>query len=254
MTRQTKLTQDLHWATLVENFPIGYVPVTKIVTVRDEQGKALLDGNGAELTAVITTTDTVFVNKMQEAIDAGVIDQLITECAKQYHNGDFLSALNWWKRVMDSQRHNISGSAYRPTLASDMARLETIDKYTTAKRAMMDKSGRPMKSAKPQWAYGPDEIDQITDAAVLQKVINSIADVCSGAKANVDYATRLGPDFMTVAKANRAYARTRMAALKKELSSDQAKLINVLQDKQGKITLTAAQAAELRSLLAKLQK
>lgn len=234
-----KLTTRLHWTSLKEEFFIGMRAVEELQ--RDAAGKLVLV-NGEP----VTIKTSRLVNELQSAIDAGTIDQLVEECATTMHAGNVQAVLAAWAKTLDSMKCNMAKKAYSPTATTDKVRLETLQKYIASKRT----STRAVSNTGlPQWAYGPTEIDQIDDPAKLQKIINSINDVCSG-KANSSHVRFLGENYVAAAKVNRAYAQARKAKLEADAAKPDQSLLDALASVKGKhVRLTAEQAAMLTKLL-----
>lgn len=238
MVRNTRITEELSWSNLKERFFIGTRVSEELK--RDSEGKIILK-NGEPIIIRVTK----IVNELQEAIDNGTLDRMIAECAEKYHNGDVQAVLVALSRNLDSQRCNMKKRAYAPNKEADELRLETLSKFISARRTSSRPSGQL-----PQWAYGPEEIDQIDDVTQLQKVINSINDVCCD-KPGGNYASRLGPNYVEVAKANREYARKRKALLEAKEKEIPEELLAKLAKGSGRVTLSAEQAAQLLKFLSK---
>ncbi len=238
MTRTTKLTESLHWSSLKENFPIGMR--SSEVLQRDKNDKIILvDGNP------VVVKINKFANELQTAIDDGRIDALVAEAAKLYHAGDTQGVINALAKDVSSKRCHLKDMYDGSARHIDEIMLDTLDKYIQSRRT----SATRTTDGLPQWAYGKTELDAIDDPAKLQKIINSINDVCCG-KAGGSYIKYLGEDYLTVAKANREYARKRRAILlakKDEVVVDPEILAKL--SKTGKVTLTAEQAAAVMKLL-----
>lgn len=243
MTRTTRLTEQLTWASYKEQYRIGQIMVEALA--RDSAGNIIVEDDQPKVVKAYK-----FVNELKDAIDAGVFDKLVEDCAEAYHAGNTAAVYYAIGRNLDSQRHHmkkrVEERGYAPNLQTDKIRLDTMTEYVNSHKEA--KNGP--RGNTPQWAYGPTEIDAIDDIDKLQKVINSINDVASDAKANKAYVERLGDSYKEVAKANREYARKRKAALQaKETEIDPAILQKLASG--GKVTLTADQAAALAKLLGK---
>lgn len=234
MSKVTKVIEELKWQSLKERFFIGSRIVEELV--RDTNGNIVIkDGQP------ITRKVSKFTNELQDAIEAGIMDELLQECADKLHNGDLRAALNAFKRNLSSTKTNMNK---RDTVSrADEIRLATLLEYTSKKSTPKDALGNGI----PQWAYGPEQIDQIDDPDQLQKVINSISDVCSSKAYGDRYVTHLGANYREVAKANRAYARKRMKALAAAKNAISPELVAKLQ--KGSVRLSAADAAALLKLL-----
>lgn len=238
MTRTTKITEQLNWSTYKENYFIGTRPFEELE--RDADGNIKLVNGHPKAVKVLR-----FVNELQEAIDAGVFDKLIQECADQLHDGDVQSVLRAVTRNLDSQRHNIKNRQQPFNRKTEEIRLETMVKFVSSRSKARNRASEGL----PQWAYGQAEIDAIDDVAKLQKVINSISDVCCD-KAHGGYDKYLGDNYVETAKANREYARKRKADLEAKASAVDPDILGKLA-KGSKVTLTADQAAQLLKLLGK---
>jgi len=236
----TRITEKLSWSAMKENYFIGN-RMTEILE-RDKKGNVILINNQPKV-----VKSTVFVNELQEAIDNGTIDTLVKECADLYHAGNVQSVLTALAKNLDSQRCNMKKREYNPSKKTDEARLETLTNFVNSRRECKTRTAGKL----PQWAYGPTEIDAIEDAAQLQKVINSINDVCCD-KSHGSYAKYLGEDYIEAAKANREYARKRKAMLDSKASTtlpDDILAKFLSGDKN--VVFTAEQAAKIMKLLSK---
>ena len=238
MSRTTRITEQLNWSIYKENYFIGTRLFEELE--RDTEGNIKLVNGHPK--AVKTPR---FVNELQEAIDAGVFDKLIQECADQLHNGDVQSALRAVTRNLDSQRHTIKNKQQPFNLKTEEIRLETMVKFVNSRSVAKTRAIEGL----PQWAYGQTEIDAIDDVAKLQKVINSINDVCCD-KAHGGYDKYLGENYVEAAKVNREYARKRKAELEAKANAVDPDILSKLA-KGSKVTLTAEQAAQLMKLLGK---
>lgn len=237
MTRTTKITEKLHWTSLKETFPIGMRNCEELQ--RDAEGKIVLkDGNP------VVVKISKFVNELEVAAKDGTLDNMVVEAANLYHDGDIQGVLTAMARDMDSKRCNLKKMYVCATKHIDEVRLATMDEYIKSRRTAKTRTTDGL----PQWAYGTTQIDAIDDTATLQKVINSINDVCCG-KAAGSYVKHLGEDYLAVAKANREYARKRKAILEAKANAPDPELLAKLSKGNGKVTFTAAQAAELLKLI-----
>lgn len=221
-TRTDKTTKALSWEALRTSFPMGTTYV---------DGKA------------------VYADSLTYAVENGLILNLLQECADELHDGNLYAAICAFSRKMSSQVHNTPLKAVIVDRATELKRVEILSKYT---QELMATYGKRATSGTPQWAYGPADIDAITDIAVLQKVINSIADPASG-KQNIRYAELLGDNWKITAMDNRDYARKRMTALKNQTPEIDTSLLEKLQS--GKAAkLTTEETARLAALIASLKK
>ena len=234
MARNVRITEELSWNSLKDQFYIGNRTVEELK--KDAKGKVVLH-EGSPI--VVKTTRSI--NELQDAIDDGTLDEMVKKSADKFHNGNVDAVYAAMARNVSSTRCNLAKRSYAPNREIDIVRLDTLAKF------IADRRGLRSPSTVPQWAYGPEEIDEIDDPAVLQKVINSISDVCSD-KAFGKYSERLGENYVEVAKANRKYARERKAKLEAKANQVDPDIIDKLV-KGGKVTLTAEQAATLAKLL-----
>ena len=239
MARITKITEELNWQSLKDNFFIGTRVVEEIK--RDANDKIIMR-NGEPVTHKVGR----MVNELQNAIDDGTLDKLVKECADRYHDGEVQPVLVAIARNLDSKRCNLKKATYAPNKAIDEVRLETMAKFVADRRAS---SRTNTTGAIPQWAYGQEQIDKLDTPEAIQKVINSLADVCCD-KPGGNYAVRLGENYVEVAKANREYARKRKAELEAKANSIDDALLAKLA-KGSKVTLTPEQAAQLVKILSK---
>ena len=100
MTRTTRITEQLNWSSYKETYFIGSRNVEELV--RDGNGAVIIENNQPKVAKV-----SKFVNELQEAIDAGVFDTLVQECAAKYHDGNVQAVYASMARNLDSQRHNM---------------------------------------------------------------------------------------------------------------------------------------------------
>lgn len=238
MNRTTRTTEQLSWASYKETYFIGQRMVEDLE--RDSAGNVVLVDGQPKVTKV-----TKFINELQDAIDDGTFDALVKECADVYHGGNVQAVYTAMARNLDSQRHNMKERTYAPNRKIDEIRLDTMTAFINDRREAKTRA----KGSVPQWAYGPAEIDTIDDVDALQKVINSINDVCCD-KAHGGYEKRLGDNYVEVAKVNREYARKRKSELEAKKNAIDPAIIDKL-SKGSKVTLTADQAAQLMKLLGK---
>lgn len=238
MTRTTRITEQLNWSSYKETYFIGSRMSEELA--RDDKGNAIMENGQPKVVKV-----SKFVNELQEAIEANVFDNLVQECATEYHDGNVQAVYAAMARNLDSQRHNMKERSYAPNRKIDEIRLETMVNFVNSHRESKTRTN----NALPQWAYGPTEIDAIDDPAKLQKVINSINDVCCD-KAHGGYDKYLGEDYVEVAKVNREYARKRKAELEAKANAVDPAILTKLA-KGSKVTLSADQAAQLMKLLGK---
>lgn len=229
-SKTTRISENLSWTALKENFYIGSITV-----------------GGQKLT----------VNKLQDAIDDGTLKQMLIECADEYHDGDLVAVLNILKRNLSSQLCNMrkrASAGYTSNYETDKIRYETLKTFVDGLMSEHVKPKSGISANKPQWAYGPEEIDQIDDPELLRKVINSIADPCSDGKNPAPYIARFGENYREIVIANREYARERLAKLKAEASKP--KVSDALQQKilNGNGRLTKAELEELTELLKRLER
>lgn len=240
MARIIKLTEELRWTNLREAFPIGMRTVE--VLERDAKGNLVLHNGEPKVIKVQKR-----VNELETAIADGTLDKMVAVCADTYHNGDVQGVYAAMAKTLDSMRCNLKNGNKNTSLwKNDTERLGILTAYVRSHRTAQSRSTDGL----PQWAFGPTEIDQITDPARLQKIINSISDVCAD-KAGASYVGLLGEDYVTKAKANREYARKRKAALEAKTQAPDPELIAKLNKpgKTGKVTLTPEEVETLMKLL-----
>jgi len=238
MQHFTRITEQLNWNQLRENYFIGSRVVEALA--RDAKGKIILTNGEPKV-----IKSSVFVNELQEAVDDGRLDALVAEAATLYHGGNTKIVIDAIVRNLDSQRSNMKKREYAPNKKIDEIRLETLTKFVNARRTTKSHASGTL----PQWAYGPAEIDAIEDPNKLQNVINSINDACCN-KSHMTYSTHLGENYVEVAKANRAYAQKRKAELVAKVSTVGPEILAKLA-KGSKVTLTQEEAAQLMKLRAK---
>lgn len=238
MSHIIRLTEQLTWKALRDTFFIG----TRVVETlaRNEKNKVIMvDGDAKTIKSV------VFVNELQEAIDAGKLDVLVAEAAELYHGGNIQAVIASLVRNLDSQRTNLKNKNYAFNHKIEEIRLETMVKFVNDRRVA---KSRPLGTL-PQWAYGPKELDAIDDVNKLQNVINSINDACCN-KAHGTYAKFLGEDYIEAAKANREYAKKRKESLLSKANAISPAFMAKLATGT-KVTLTKEEVEQLVKLLNK---
>lgn len=240
--RINRISEELTWNSYSQSYFIGNRLVEELK--RDGKGDVVLkDGKP------VVMTGTKFVNELQDAISAGIFDELVQKCADEYHGGDVQGVYYALTRNLDSTRYNLKKRAAKyaqsSMIAIDKIRLATMEEFVASRSEAKSRSA----NTTPQWAYGPTEIDAISDPDKLQKVINSINDVVCD-KAHGVYEKRLGPNYVEVAKLNREYARKRKAELEAKANAISPDLLAKLA-KGSKVTLSAEDAAKVLELLGK---
>lgn len=230
------IAMELTWKSLRDMYFIGTVVTEELKRTSD--GKVIME-NGQPVTHKVGK----MVNKLQEAIDDGTLDALVKKSAEMYSNGDVAAVIASMVRNLDSERQTLKNRPTVPSVDTEMIRFTTLEKFVAARRTSKPRDASNL----PQWAYGPAEIDKIDDPAKLQKIINSINDVCCD-KSHVDYGKKLGADYVNVAKANRLYAQKRKQALESKVNQLPEDLIAKITSGK-KVTLNEKQAAALAELL-----
>jgi len=238
MTHVSRISEQLYWKTLREVYFIGNR--TCEIVERDAKGALVMIKGEPK---VVKTTK--FVNELQEAIDDGTLDALVLDCANKYHGGNTQLVIAALIRNLDSERNNLKKRVCPTNKKIEELRLETMVKFVNDRRESKTRTSGEL----PQWAYGPKEIDAITDPDKLRKIINSINDACCD-KYHGTYAEFLGEDYVEAAKANREYARKRKATLEAKANEIDPDLLKKFISGQ-KVTLTADQAAQILKLLKK---
>jgi len=215
-----KLTTELYWESLKQEFIMGY---------------AYHDNK------------QVYIDNLTPAIKEGILDRLVEECADLLHDGCLRSAYKALDANLRSKKCNMKKAPELPSKQHDKKRLDIMQAYVAGKLAELAPVSRTTRlNDKPQWAYGPDEIDKIDDIQQLQKVINSINDAVS--KVGAQYEARLGEDYQEIARENRTYARKRMEKLKKAVPTNADELLAKIQGGK-RVVLSAAEAAALAKFL-----
>lgn len=220
MAYNTKITENLKWQSLKENFFIGSVKV---------------DGK------------LVAVNNLDTAIEDGTIDALLLDCANELHDGDVYSALLAWSRNLSSQQTNMKKD-YHPDAKQDWSRYNSLRTFVDKKMAEV-KGSTANGNAKAYWEYTMEEINALTDAKTIKSVYDNMRSKKSKyptvVAAIADYEDRL----VVISKKRNDL----IAAEKSGISKVDANLLAKL-GKGNKATLSAQEAADLFAILAKLQK
>jgi len=158
------------------------------------------------------------------------ITEQVQECADTLYSGDTTEVIRALRRNVQDKTCRMKDAAYLPDIKVRQALANIIlDNFVLAAQSTTVVA----TANKPQWAFGPEEIDQINNLDDLIKVIHSISDVCSDKKANPKYSQILGENYVEVAKANREYANKRKSILAEQ-----------------KVERTVDVAAKLQELLA----
>lgn len=243
MARVEKITENLKWESLAQAYFIGFR--MEVDLKRDAHNHIVLDDNNHP----IPVKHGRMVNELQEAIDHGDLDLMVQEAADLLHGGDVSGVYQALARNLDSKRYHLKRVANKESSVykHDLVMFETLEKFVNAHKQTKEKASN---GDLPQWAYGPAQIDKIEDTDKLQKVINSISDVCCNKAGAAVYSQRLGEDYIEEAKANREYARKRKAELEatahlKEIDPDLLKKLSGGK----KIQLSPEQATALFKIL-----
>ena len=209
-----KLTDQLSWNSIRTNFPIGTVVVNK---------------------------KPVKINALQDAINDGTFDKLVQQAADELHNGDLHAVYAQLSRNLSSWLTNSKDVAYRPGMASEKLRYETLREYVDAglKKVKVATGGND----KAYWQWSIDEIDAITEYKTAKSVYDNIASYKQ---------KRLDPDeqadLYAEATTRQKAARQKMKELKPRTDPDTVALMEKLE--AGK-ALTQDEAAMLLKLLQK---
>jgi len=215
-----KLTKELYWESLKQEFIMVYA-------YHDDK--------------------QVYIDNLTPAIETGIMDKLVEDCADLLHEGNLHTAYKALDANLRSKKCNMKKAPELPSKQHDKRRLSIMQEYVAKKLTETAPTAKATRlNDKPQWAYGPEEIDKIGDIQQLQKVINSINDAVS--KVGAQYEARLGEDYQEIARANRTYARKRMEKLKKAVPTNADELLAKIQ-KGGKVVLSANEAAALAKFL-----
>ena len=140
-----RITKDLEWKVLKENYKIGQVKYN---------GKF------------------IEVNELDEAIKSGELLETLQKCANELHNGSLPDAIKAYRRTLSSQYCNMKKSDYvNPT---DNVRYDLLDKYTAQ---FVNKSTNSIVPGKAKWQYTVADIMSLEgNHEELRKLLNSMAD------------------------------------------------------------------------------
>jgi len=204
-----------------------------------------------ELTIMVDGKETV-TTILDMDINSGALLTLIKQSAAQYQNGDVYEAVMQLRTRLSSYHTNmkdkIASGEYFPDSAICSNFFHKMWDYTDKlAKEFAPTTSATSKYGKAQWQCSIEDIDGITSAAELQKVINSLNDVCSPEKFRPAFEEFFGEDYLNKAKAIRVHARAKLIVLKRSESMSTS-LADKLNSK-GKITLTAADLDELRKLI-----
>lgn len=140
-----KITKNLEWKALKENYKIGQVRVGK---------------------------KFVSVNELADAIADGEIHALLQQCADELHDGDFSSAIRTFRKNLSSQLCNMKKSNTTPPV--DFQRYELLDKYT---EQFVVKTTSAVVAGKAKVNYNHDDIMTLKgNHEELRKLYNVFAD------------------------------------------------------------------------------
>lgn len=221
MTNNSERTiPSARWENINKMFPLEINPVMV--------ERKLVDPSTNE--TVVIQQHTGAYNKidhLQLAAEDGRLLKIVEDNATALHDSNVVSSCN-------SMINNISSILNKRKLVADENRsdawkheLERIiwlrEQLNVYKQSASGKlADRPIKTERPQWAYGPAELDLINDPEQLRKTINSISDACSEQKLSnfKDVAKWLGSDPIEQAKFNREYAQKRLTNLRKQATAN----------------------------------
>lgn len=194
----------------------------------------------------------VKTSRIQQMIDNGELLALFTDSAAIYNGGNVYKAVMQFRKNLSNYRtimnDKVKAGAYFPDYPTVCAFYNLLWDYTSVvSTELAPADSATTKYGKYQWQVTADDIDGIDDAKELQKVINSLNDVCSPGKYRPQFSEYFGEDYLVKAKDLRVAARNRMKSLVQQAKVSDA-LLAKLQGK-GKVTLTAADLAELKNLL-----
>ncbi len=139
--RKNKTHPKLQWTALKEEYFVGTLRV---------------DG------------EVIEVNELADAIAAGELGAILKESAEMFHNGNEVAALNSFSRLVSSMKTNIKKAEYRPSMRTDIVRIELLEKFIASERAAT--------ATKPKWQWTADEITSLEEA---NSVYNNMASIKS---------------------------------------------------------------------------
>ena len=210
----SRITNALSWRSMKENYKIGTVKVS---------GKL------------------IHVNELADAIEAGEIKELLDECAKELHDGDFSSAIKAFRRNIQSQDCNMRAGKIAST-TTDRERYALLDAYT---KQFVDAVSNTAIAGKAKWQYTVEDIQSLSgNHEELRKLYNSMMD-----KKSKDPEAILEVTTMDEYSARVELVRTlrNSAAKESEVKVSDSILSKLTANKK----LTAEEAAELVRLLSK---
>lgn len=218
----TKITANLRWKELTQTY--SFMPIT----VKGET-----------------------INPFEEAIKDGTIKALIKECADAMHGGDMAPVVkqliqNCQSKICVDKTKSVKNSTQR---AGEAAVAMFLD-YLVGIRNELGGTGTGVRPAgRAKWAITAEEIDAMTDAAALGKIVDCMAS--HKAKDLTDKPELTDDDELFLEN----YARAR--AKLKELKAGSKATVEVSENllakltKGGKAILSSAEVAELLKVLGK---
>lgn len=213
----SKITEMLSWKYLASAFPIGSVKV---------------DG------------EWVSSNGIKDAIEDGIIDTYVQECADKLHSGDVYSALLAWSKNLSSMRVNLNKAPRNVNSKNNEIMYSLLREYVTDRMTELKGTARG-GNAKPYWRYDLEDIAAITDVAVARSVYNNMASV------NTKYPERAA-EIADFAERRAAISAKKRMLEKAEKEGNQIEISESLIEKlnRGKNAhLSAEEAATIAKLL-----
>lgn len=144
--KKERITNELKWAALKNEYHIGKVKIGKKVHA---------------------------INELKDAIENGEILAKLQACADELHDGDLIAAVKAYRRTLQSQGSNMRNNkiAHMPT---DMTRYELLDAYTNT--LAPSKTTAASIGDKARHEYSVEDIKSLAGNVVeLQNMYNSFS-------------------------------------------------------------------------------
>lgn len=211
--KKERITTELKWAALKNEYHIGKVKI----------GKKVHD-----------------VNELKDAIENGEMLAKLQACADELHDGDLIVAVKAYRRTLQSQGSNMRNNkiAYMPT---DMIRYELLDAYTDT--LVPSKTTVASIGDKARHNYSVEDIKSLAGNVVeLQNMYNSFSTYRSRYLAKIEDINEFDARFDLIKELK--------AEAKRAIPAANAAYIKRLQDGMGR-DLNDDEIAELVELLAR---
>lgn len=243
--------KELYWAAVTAQFPLVEEP--------ELETQELFTKDGKPIQVTLATGRTKVVDNLAIALSDGRFMELMVKNANELHEGNLVNSFRSYGKVISSlisNRKSVVAANQPESWHKDGPRLEMLQRWVSEQRAIADPASKGVvttKGKRPQWAFRPVEIDQLSSTDECQAVINSIADVCSAKFSQIEAAIFwLGENWKEEALKNRVYARNRKAALKTAAMPEVASILaSTKRTQSGRVSLTEADLVALVALIGK---